>query len=316
MESGQNKLLTIAIPTWNRADKLKAALSFLLPQIYQNKEYIEFIISDNASTDNTDEVVANINYLYPDLTYKYNKQTENTGFFGNFQKCISLGTGKYFWLLSDDDYVLPGVLTEIINLIIQNKVGAIFLNDWTNDINNKQKFKTDIVNQNQFFNDRSFRHSLISSVIYMHNVQKDDSIFTELNGNSLIGYAVFLKAIYSFNEFAILYGSSLLAKNDYDIRFNALEIFTVDLSKCIKNSKFFYSNSIISNITNSFLKNNIYGAYKNYKFFKIYTDTKFKFLEIFSSYICYLNFWIYIIPLCLFPVKLFHLQQKIRGIKN
>ena len=50
-------LLSITIPTWNRAPILEIALSQLLPQLIEFKDSIELIISDNCSTDNTSEVI-------------------------------------------------------------------------------------------------------------------------------------------------------------------------------------------------------------------------------------------------------------------
>lgn len=309
MEFGQNKLLTIAIPTWNRADKLRSALSFLLPQIYQNKEYIEFIISDNASTDNTAEAVANISRLYPDLKYIYNKQTENTGFFGNFHKCISLGTGKYFWLLSDDDFVMPNVIDIIIDTIKGNEVGAVFLDGWTNNYKNIEVLSIQYVNQNDFFNDRPFRHSLISSVIYRHIVHGDDEIFEKLAGNALIGYAVYLKAINGFNEFGIIKGNSINARNDEEVRFNALKIFTLDLKELILYNKKCFTPKIISNITNSFIETNIFVHFKAFKYKNKYRDNNY--LNLIHFFFHYKNFWIYLLPVLLTPTFIYNIYARL-----
>lgn len=317
MEFGRNKLLTIAIPTWNRAEKLSCALDRLLPQIEENNEYIEFIISDNASTDNTADVVATFSNKYPHINFVFNQQSENTGFYGNFQKCISLGTGKYFWLLSDDDYVMPNVITEIVNSLKNNEVGAMFLESWTNNIENIEPLSTRFVDQKAFFNDRPFRHSLISAVIYRHNVFGDDEIFEQLKGNALIGYAVFLKAIHSYKHFGVIAGNSLVTRNDEEIRFNALRIFTVDLREILvllKKTK--YSDSIINMITNSFIESNIMVAYKKYKFFNVYNEIQFKTFSYFDFYYKYKNFWIYIAPLMLCPRPMFQLQKRLRNIHN
>ncbi|WP_258075099.1 glycosyltransferase family 2 protein [Brachyspira murdochii] len=47
-------LVSIIITTYNRAELLKRAINSAVEQTYQN---IEIIISDNASTDNTEDVV-------------------------------------------------------------------------------------------------------------------------------------------------------------------------------------------------------------------------------------------------------------------
>ena len=48
------KLLTIAIPTYNGANTISNMLEILLPQC---DERVEILISDNASTDNTKLII-------------------------------------------------------------------------------------------------------------------------------------------------------------------------------------------------------------------------------------------------------------------
>ena len=52
-DGGKDSLLSIGIPTFNRAETLKQAVESLLAQDYPN---IELVISDNASTDDTERV--------------------------------------------------------------------------------------------------------------------------------------------------------------------------------------------------------------------------------------------------------------------
>lgn len=92
-------LVTIAIPTYNRADGyLKQALKSAIDQTYQN---IEIIISDNCSTDNTEMVVKS----FDDPRILYFKQKENIGANNNFNFCLSQAKGEYFLLLQDDDLI-------------------------------------------------------------------------------------------------------------------------------------------------------------------------------------------------------------------
>lgn len=305
MVSGlNNKLLTIAIPTWNRAVKLQTALDILLPQIIEFKDDIEFIISDNASNDNTTEIVSIIKNKHSDFACVYYKQHENTGFFGNFHKCYELGTGKYFWLLSDDDYIFEGVIEQIINILRNNEVGAIFLNDWTINENLKQKLESEFVNKKDFFSNRPYRHSLISSVIHRHNVKGNDMIFEELKGNALIGYAVFLKAIYSYNKFAIIHGNALMVRNDSIIRFDALHIFTYDVNEIVEYINNFYDKKVITKIINSFLKTNISKHFKSYRFENKYKNNNANFV-FFKKFYPYLNFWIFVFPFFLIPISIY-----------
>jgi len=92
-------LVTIAIPTYNRADSyLKQSLGSAVHQTYPN---IEIIVSDNCSTDSTEAVVQSFN----DSRIRYFKQEENIGAFKNFNFCVQESTGDYFLLLGDDDLI-------------------------------------------------------------------------------------------------------------------------------------------------------------------------------------------------------------------
>lgn len=53
MSSMEDKLLTIAIPTYNGARTIASMLNILLPQV---DERVEVLVSDNCSTDNTVEI--------------------------------------------------------------------------------------------------------------------------------------------------------------------------------------------------------------------------------------------------------------------
>lgn len=90
--------VTIAIPTYNRANKtLPQTLQSALDQTYEN---LEIIVSDNCSTDDTEQVVRRFG-----ANVKYVRQAENLGLNGNFNQCIDHATGDYVLLLHDDDLI-------------------------------------------------------------------------------------------------------------------------------------------------------------------------------------------------------------------
>lgn len=92
-------LVTIAIPTYNRANSyLKQAIQSAVNQIYSN---IEIIVSDNASTDNTEMIVKS----FSDPRIRYFKQGRNIGMINNCNFCLEQARGDYFLLLHDDDLI-------------------------------------------------------------------------------------------------------------------------------------------------------------------------------------------------------------------
>lgn len=113
-------LLSICIPTYNRADCLKRLLDNIVPQILESKEGVEVCISNNGSTDNTREIVMNFKQKHPDLI-KYNENDKNLGFDRNVLKVVNMAEGEFVWTFSDDDLIVKNGLKEVIRFIIENK---------------------------------------------------------------------------------------------------------------------------------------------------------------------------------------------------
>jgi abequosyltransferase len=94
---GHDPLISICIPTRNNAD-LKECLESLAPQA---KPYdIPICVSDNASTDNTIEMLSSFKKeVYPPLYYRSNDK--NLGFDQNLVNAVKMASSKYVWPLGD-----------------------------------------------------------------------------------------------------------------------------------------------------------------------------------------------------------------------
>jgi glycosyltransferase involved in cell wall biosynthesis len=91
--------VTIAIPTYNRADSyLSQAIESAINQTYPN---LEIIISDNCSQDNTEKLIRGFN----DPRMRYVRHKENIGANNNFNFCLKEAKGDFFLLLQDDDLI-------------------------------------------------------------------------------------------------------------------------------------------------------------------------------------------------------------------
>jgi len=114
------RLLSICIPTYNRADCLKRLLDNIIPQILESEEGVEVCISNNGSSDNTREIVNNFKEKHPDLI-KYNENEENLGFDRNVFRVVNMAEGEFVWTFSDDDLIVKNGFKEVIRVIIENK---------------------------------------------------------------------------------------------------------------------------------------------------------------------------------------------------
>lgn len=109
-----NPILSICIPTYNREFFLKELLESIFDQIPSNGS-VEICISDNASTDNTMEVITNFSKTFKYITYYRNKK--NLGADKNYLKVVAIAKGKYCWFIGSDDKLIEHSLAEIITSI-------------------------------------------------------------------------------------------------------------------------------------------------------------------------------------------------------
>lgn len=108
--------VSIAIPTFNRAEYITRAVNSALIQSYKN---IEVIVVDNASTDCTQSLVGEI----ADDRLRYHRHETNIGIGNNWQACLNLASGKYLLILSDDDYLHPNAIENLIAPFLDNISG-------------------------------------------------------------------------------------------------------------------------------------------------------------------------------------------------
>lgn len=101
-------LVSIGMPTYNRVDGyLPLALDSALNQDYPN---LEIVVSDNASTDGTQDFVRSKN----DPRLRYFRHEESIGGTNNFNFCVEQARGAYFLLLHDDDLIDPDFVSVCI----------------------------------------------------------------------------------------------------------------------------------------------------------------------------------------------------------
>lgn len=101
--------LSIGLPVYNGERYLSAALDSLLNQTFRD---FELIISDNASTDSTQEICAH--YAAQDSRIRYAREPSNTGAVRNHNRTIELSRGEYFKWAAHDDVYAPTFLERCI----------------------------------------------------------------------------------------------------------------------------------------------------------------------------------------------------------
>ena len=122
--------LSVCVPTFNRAALLRESLEAIANQGASALfEVLEVLVSDNASVDNTTEVVRSVRERYPDLKLHYVRHAENIGMDRNLYGVVQRAAGDFVLVVSDDDVMLPGALPKLLALIEEHsEVNAFCLN--------------------------------------------------------------------------------------------------------------------------------------------------------------------------------------------
>ncbi|TSA45663.1 glycosyltransferase family 2 protein [bacterium] len=117
-----NPLVSIYIPTFNRANLIWRALESCVNQTYRN---IEIIVSDNASTDDTQGVV--LSYANRDKRIKYFRNEVNIGSGNNYLKCAEHATGHFVQALGDDNWLSRNYIEKCVENLFTNPDAAAIL---------------------------------------------------------------------------------------------------------------------------------------------------------------------------------------------
>ena len=104
--------VSVLIPTYNRAWLLKQSLESVLAQTWSD---FEVVISDNASTDDTERLVKS----YKDERIVYWRNQENIGWQRNMWQVLSLAKGDLMGFLPDDDLMMPENLASKVAVFTQ-----------------------------------------------------------------------------------------------------------------------------------------------------------------------------------------------------
>lgn len=124
-------LITIGIPTYNRAATLAKNLEIIYTQIGNDPDF-EVLIINNNSPDHTEPVAMAYKNKYTNLTYIRNPS--NIGADLNIHKVLETSSGKYCFLHGDDDYFAPNSLQSIKAIVKQYPQSSVFfMNTTTKD---------------------------------------------------------------------------------------------------------------------------------------------------------------------------------------
>lgn len=131
------KLLSIVIPTRNRAPFLGNLLSCLVEEVRAVgcQKQVEIVCADNCSNDVTAAVVGQFVQLHPFVRY-CRQPTRQPNAEESMFASIAFATGEYVWTMGDDDLVFPGSLARLLQTLRGGSYSYLLLNCALTDYEN------------------------------------------------------------------------------------------------------------------------------------------------------------------------------------
>lgn len=277
-------LISICIPTYNRLEYLKQCLNFLKNEIDLYPfvlDDVEFLISDNCSTDGTDVFLHE--FSQSNSHFKFKRNVTNLGLVGNLISCIDGVDTEYIWFVSDDDELESGIVSRVLSAIKENyKPEFVFLNYF---IKGKPGYT---LNSGYFPNSKDVALNIfnegygslvfITSCVYKTNNLRslsDNLMFTWLGGPLLYSFHslskgssfIFSKPLVYFNSSNASYSS---LKRELKLKFEEyipileyLPQIGYDRIKVVRSIRFFLQKQ-----SHSFLLYSIFYPSKSFSLFK------------------------------------------------
>jgi glycosyltransferase involved in cell wall biosynthesis len=110
----------IGLPVYNGENFVGEAIESFLGQTFSN---FELVITDNASTDGTEQICRSYEALDPRVSYHRNPQ--NLGASANYTRCFELARGEYFKWAAHDDVCLPEFLGSCVEALDRDRSAVL-----------------------------------------------------------------------------------------------------------------------------------------------------------------------------------------------
>ncbi len=107
--------VSVGLPVYNGERYLRISIESILTQTYSD---FELIITDNASTDNTERICRE--YAAIDKRIRYYRNENNIGAPRNFNRAFELSRGEYLKWATSDDYVASEMIEKCLEVLDRN----------------------------------------------------------------------------------------------------------------------------------------------------------------------------------------------------
>jgi glycosyltransferase involved in cell wall biosynthesis len=105
--------VSVILPNYNHARYLSERLDSILNQTFRD---FELIILDDASSDNSKEVIQSYHKKHPKIRVHLNENNSGSTFY-QWNKGVELAKGAYIWIAESDDVAAPTFLEKLVPLL-------------------------------------------------------------------------------------------------------------------------------------------------------------------------------------------------------
>lgn len=183
-------LLSVCIPTANRKRELERQIERIYREIsalgWEKK--VEIVICDNTSESH--ELIDIVKYNFDNLVYE--KNPENLGYARNVNKVLTKSSGKFCWLLSDDDIVFDQAIETLVFYLKKyphsNYVTFDCSGSYEGEVFSESMYFGDLRDGEVFYEDGKvyLEKHWISNVFISINVFNRDSMFKHIQKYNLL----------------------------------------------------------------------------------------------------------------------------------
>lgn len=291
-------LLTIGIPTYNRCQTLKETVISIASEWrndYGNQ--IEVIVSDNASTDSTKDIVELDEFKL--INGKYFCNEKNLGPDLNFFSCWEKAKGEYVLLLSDDDILLKGSLKGIVSGLRRGP-DVLYLSSprWRD----RDKKENDEENIMELYRDDEFLSELNVGVATLSALVLKKKHININNLNKYVGtffthiYALYDVMKYGGKHYIIRKNPTIGNRPANQRGYNVYDTWLIDFQDVLMHfCGLGISDSFIKNIFRIIIKYHIRIWLKNFLRRRTNLDLSIHFQAIIRSCV-YWESWVYLYP--------------------
>ncbi len=218
-------LLSICIPTYNRAKTLDKTIDSIVTQkAFLESDEVEIIITDNCSTDDTQKVAEKYADKFSDKI-KYIRNAKNIGSYLNQKTALDSANGKILKLHNDNLDMIENKLSDLLKLIKENveKKPIIFCTNGNATSNNKLIFCNDM---NKFVSKVSFFSTWIGGFFIWRDDYKElDNPFR--HGDLMLPQVDILLRLLEKKSKAVVYNEKFSRVLDTEKKsgYNVAEIF-------------------------------------------------------------------------------------------